>query len=247
MNGDLDASRQRWVESAETYKKAGSPAVKVLASELEALRIDILQGRVSQTLPEMETRLAKLESWWQERRSGQRLPEAPNLAFLARTFIAALDIANDADRAQNDWNSALRRTDAVLDVKRALQCTADDIAETRMNRAVELDALDRYDEAKAELEVCLEVFQNDPARRATVLASLAHVFDKQGHVPHAISQQRRALALREALRDPAARAISHSNLAIHLERSGTPSDPAESPRHQLAALIYHLVAGGAGA
>jgi hypothetical protein len=66
---------------------------------------------------------------------------------------------------------------------------------------------------------------------------------EQGDVPHAINQQRHALALREALPAPDARAISHSNLAIFLERSGTPSDLAESPRHQLAALVYHLVAG----
>ena len=47
----------------------------------------------------------------------------------------------------------------------------------------------------------------------------------------------------EQLPDPADRAISHNNLANYLERHGTPSALAESPRHQLAALIYRLVAG----
>ena len=55
--------------------------------------------------------------------------------------------------------------------------------------------------------------------------------------------ERRALAIREQLPDPADRAISHSNLANYLERHGTPSALAESPRHQLAGFIYFLAAG----
>ena len=42
---------------------------------------------------------------------------------------------------------------------------------------------------------------------------------------------------------PATAPISHNNLAIYLERSATPSALAEAPRHQLAALVYHLVSG----
>ena len=62
-------------------------------------------------------------------------------------------------------------------------------------------------------------------------------------MPQAIAQQRRALAIRHQLPDPRDRAISHNNLAISLERSGTPSAFAESSRHQLAALVYRLVSG----
>ena len=120
---------------------------------------------------------------------------------------------------------------------------AEDIAATRMNRAIVLGKLGRFGEAKAELEDCLQVFQNNPASSARVLSSLADLFAKQGDVAQAITQERRALALREQLPDPGDRAISHNNLANYLERSGTPSALAESPRHQLAALIYLLVAG----
>ena len=49
--------------------------------------------------------------------------------------------------------------------------------------------------------------------------------------------------MREQLPSPAGRAISHNNLAKYLERSGTPSGLAESPRHRLAALLYRLAAG----
>jgi hypothetical protein len=45
------------------------------------------------------------------------------------------------------------------------------------------------------------------------------------------------------LPDPSDRAISHNNLALYLQRQGTPPALAESARHQLAALIYRIVAG----
>jgi hypothetical protein len=54
----------------------------------------------------------------------------------------------------------------------------------------------------------------------------------------AIIQMRRALTLFEQLPDPSARSKTHNRLALYLERRGTPSDLTESPRHQLAALIY---------
>jgi tetratricopeptide (TPR) repeat protein len=243
MTGDLDASRQRHLESAEAGTKAGSPVIHVIGREVEALRVDIMQGRAAEALPQVEARLARVEDWWQRHRAGQAVPEAPDPELLARTLISTLDIAKDAHRAQDDWESALRRIDAVLEVERALQRPAEDIAIDRMNRAIALGRLGRFAEAKAELEESLQVFQNNPAMRARVLSSLANLFDEQGDVPQAITQGRRALALREHLPDPGDRAISHGNLANYLERSGTPSALAESPRHQLAALVYRLVSG----
>jgi tetratricopeptide (TPR) repeat protein len=243
MTGDLDASRRQQLEAAEAYKKAGSPAIQVIGRELEALRLDILQGRAGEARPQVEARLAQMEAWWRRHQAGQRVPEAPDAEDLARTLISALDIANDCDRAQKDWKSALQRTDAVLEIKRALKRSPEDIAGTRMNRAVELGQLGRFDEAQAELEAGLRVFQNDPAKRAKVLGALADLFDEQGDVPQAITQARRALALREQLPDPRDRAISHNNLANYLERRGAPADLIEAPRHQLAALVYWLVCG----
>jgi tetratricopeptide (TPR) repeat protein len=241
--GDLDAARQRHLDSAEAEKKAGKPAVYVIGSELEALRIDILRGQVAQALPQVDTRLAQVEAWWQQHRAGQPVPEAPNPESLARALISALDIARQAHFAQQDWEPALRRIDAILEVKRALERPVEEIARDRMNRAVVLGRLGCFGEAQAELEACLQVFQNDHAVRATGLSSLATLFNAQGDVAQAITQQRRALALREQLPDPEGRAISHNNLALYLERSGTPSALAESPRHRLADLIYCLVSG----
>ncbi|MFA7242552.1 MAG: tetratricopeptide repeat protein, partial [Sulfuricellaceae bacterium] len=200
-------------------------------------------GQVETALPEIETRLTQVESWWRQYRSGQTVPEAPDAEFLARTFIGALDIARQADYAREDWASALRRIDAILEVKQALARPAQDIAGDRMNRANVLTKLGRFPEAKAELEACLQIFRDDPTRAARTLSSLADLFATQGDIAQALTLERRALATRETLPDPAERAISHNNLAIYLQRSGAPSGLAESPRHRLADLVYCLVAG----
>ncbi|MGH8591991.1 MAG: CHAT domain-containing protein, partial [Gammaproteobacteria bacterium] len=241
--GHLDAARQRRLESAEASNKAGDPAVAVIANELEVLRIDIKQGRVAQVLPHVEARLAQVESWWQQHRAGEFVPEAPDPEFLARALIAGLAIAREAHYIQENWESALRRIDGVLTVKRALGRAAKDIASSRLHRANVLNRLGRFDAAKAEMEDCLDLLQDDPAQRADVFGFLAQLFYRQGDVAQAITQERRALALSEQLPDPRDRAISHNNLAMYLASRGTLCAVAESIRHQLAALIYQLVAG----
>ncbi len=243
ITGNLGAARQRQLEAAEAHKKAGCPQVNVIASELEVLRIDIMQGQVETALPKVEARLAQVAAWWQRHRSGQPVPEAPNAESLARAYLSTLDIARQADFAREDWASALRRVDAMLEVKRALQRPVEDIGATRFNRATVLKNLGRFGEARAEMEACLPLFQNNPAGSSKVLSSLAGLFGKQGDVAQAITQGRRALALYEQLPDSRDRAISHHNLAVYLDRHGTPSALAESLRHRLAALIYHCVVG----
>jgi hypothetical protein len=241
--GNLDAARERQLESAKAEGKAGNPAVNIVASELEALRIDIRQGRAAEALPQVEERLERVEGWWKRYRSGEAVPEAPDREFLARVLIGGLDIASKAHLAQEDWEAALRRTEAILEVKRALNRPAEDIAVDRLNRANVLCPMGRSEEAKVELEACLEVFANDPAGRATVLSSLASLFNHQGDAAEAIRQEHRALALREQLPDPRARALSHHNLANYLNRTGAPAGLAESARHRLADLAYCLAAG----
>ena len=203
-----------------------------------------MQGKAAEALPQVEARLAQVEAWWQQHRSGQTVPEAPDAEFLARALISALDIARDAHFAQEDWEPALRRIDAILEVKRALKRPAEDIAidsdEPRQScwRSWAASARRRPSWRPASRSS-----RTIPPGVPAVLSSLASLFDEQGDVPQAITQQRRALALREQLPDPSDRAISHNNLANYLERSGTPSALAESPRHQLAALVYRLVSG----
>jgi tetratricopeptide (TPR) repeat protein len=242
--GNLDEARQRQLDSVEAAKKAGQPEIEVISSELEALRIDIMQGQVAGAFPEVETRLVRIQEWWQQHCSGKPVPESPNPVFLARALISALAIARTGHNAMKDWPAALRCMDEILQAERALGRPVEEIASTRAHRAnVLMEMPGRMDEAKAELEACLTLFEGDPAMIATVLSSLADLFGRQGDIPQAIIQQRRSLAIREQLPNPTDRAHLHHNLANYLARSGTPTDLAESSLHRLADLIYTLIIG----
>jgi tetratricopeptide (TPR) repeat protein len=215
--GHFDASRAKHLEIAGVKRREGFPLVSVMGSELEAYRIDIMQGRASDVLPEVEQRIALVESWWQRtRKAGESVPEAPDAEGLGRVLIGALDVATDAHFAQRDWNAALPRVDRIMEIERELHRPAQEIALNRTNRASVLRRLQRYAEAQAELEACLEIFAGDPTRSQPVLSSLAALFNDQGDVPQAVELERRALAMCELLPDPTDRSISHNNLAIYL-------------------------------
>lgn len=211
--------------------------------ELEALRIDIMEGMAEQVLPQVEVLLAQVALWWQRLREGEAVPEAPDMEALARTYIGALDIATDADFAGEDWHSALRHITSILALKRELQRPPEDIAGDRMNLANVLRKLQRFDEARRELESCLQLFAHNTAMKASVLGSLASLFNDQDDIAQAIWQQRLALALFEDLPAPAERAISHNNLARYLTRSASAPALEEARWHQLAALTYRLASG----
>lgn len=241
--GQLATAKQRQLDCVAAQKQAGWPLVGIIGSELEALRIAIMQGEVFQALPQINTRLAQVSDWWQQHQAGQHVAEAPDPETLARTWIGALDIARQAAVAQEDWPMALARLDSVLAAKQALHRPYFDLAVTRFNRASVLIALERYTLAQAELEACLTLFATDHYALAKVLSALADLFAAQGDARQAILQERRALALRDGVANPRDRAISHNNLARYLQSSAEAHATPEAAQHQLAALLYQLCAG----
>src|SRR5258708_39404867 len=202
-----------------------------------------MQGQADAALPQIEERLSKIEGWWTASRAGLPTPDAPNREVLARVIIGALDIARQANYALEQWEAALKRIDTVMVIEQELKRPPQDIAGTRMNRANVLRELKRYSEAKLELEVCLDIFENDPVNRATVVGSLAHFYYEIGDLPQAITQARRALTLCNTLPEPRERAISHEHLSVFLRDPGEEQNLAESARHGLANFVYVFVTG----
>jgi tetratricopeptide (TPR) repeat protein len=240
--GHLDSARQRRIEAIEANLRAGSPPMEIIKGELELLRIDIRQGRLTTARPRIEMLLAKLQLQSHAYRSGQCELEVEDAEDLARALICAIDIALDSDFAQRDWESALRRATDLLEEAKALGRADSQMAPIRTRRADVLKELRRFDEAQAEFDACIPFFQNDPRRAARTIGSLADVFYRQGDVAQAITQGRRALSRLEHFPDPEDRAISHGNLAIYLEREGTSPARIESRKHLFAALMYFHVA-----
>jgi len=240
--GHLEASQKKHRESAQLSQRAGRPAVNVLGRELEALRIDVMRGRAAEALPEIETRLARIRSWWEQVHGGEAVPESPDAEFLGRAFTGALDIAYHAHLALEQWEAALERIGEIIAVDQARGDSEHAIARHRFNRYSPLLRLGRVGEAQRELEHCLEVDQRagDEAGRASDLSALADVFDEKRDLGQAIALERRALAIRNTLPDPTDRAISHNNLGNYFQRAG---HLAQTAPHELAAMLYRLVIG----
>jgi hypothetical protein len=63
MTGDLDGARQRQLEAATAQRNGGRPEIDILGSELQALRIDVMQGKAEAALQEVEAHLAWVQGW----------------------------------------------------------------------------------------------------------------------------------------------------------------------------------------
>lgn len=243
--GRLDLARECYTRSAEAETQAGSPRIGVLAAELEALRIDVMEGRAAEALSAIDDRVAEVRAWWERNRAGEPVPDAPDPRMLARVYVGALDIADQACRSLEDWQRCIAHIREAETAKTALGEGAHSVACTRFNLHGPMLRLGRVDEAKEVLEHCLAVFRDtgDVTNEAMALSALADLWDKKGDVRHAITLARSALVARNRLPDPEKRAISHMNLGIYLERAGEAGD---SRRHELAALLYFDLSGHRG-
>ncbi len=240
--GELEAAKVQYRASAEASRKAGHPEVFFVASEIESLRIDVMQGGAESARPEIERLLAQVRGWWQRHRAGGPVPEAPDPEVLGRGMVSALDIARQAARSLEDWEGSLALLDEQESVDSDLGTGEHERARTRFNRYGPLLRLGRLAEAQSVLESCLEVFRrcDDITAQATTFSALADLWDRKGDPGQAADLGRRALDLSNRLPDPGDRGISHNNLAGYLERLGQGADAAP---HRLAALCYDLIGG----
>jgi hypothetical protein len=89
--GQLKESREAHGRSAEAERKAGRPEVNVVGSELEALRVAVMQGEAEEALPQIEERLGRVRGWWQRSLAGEEVPEAPDRESLAWALRSGLE------------------------------------------------------------------------------------------------------------------------------------------------------------
>jgi tetratricopeptide (TPR) repeat protein len=240
--GQFDRARETYLKCAKAMGRASRPRVEIAMSELEALRMDVMQGRAEGALPAIEAKLGEVRAWWARHRLGQTVREAPNGETLTRALVSSLDIARQANHMLRRWQPCLDLLEELEQVDRDRGIGEHEMARTRFNRSGPLMRLGKLAEAKALLEDCLDVFHraDDAAGEASVLSGLAEVSDERDDPAQAIALTRRALAVRERLPDPRNRTISHFNLAKYLHVSGAPD---EARSHHLAALVYGLVTG----
>jgi tetratricopeptide (TPR) repeat protein len=238
--GDLDEAKRLLLRSADACREAGDPEVGVVASELEALRIDLMRGEAEQALPEIESRVDRVRDWWQRTQSGESVAEAPNRTVLGRALVSGLDIASGANQRLERWQACLDLLKEIESAKRALGENEVELAMTRSSQYESLLKLGRLDEAQRLLEGCLPVYRSAGATacEARCLSALAAVWDERNEPSEAIALERQALAVHNTLPHPFDRAISHNNLSGSLQGAG---HDAEAAAHRLAAGVYSMV------
>lgn len=240
--GQLDRAKVTHARSVEAKRRAGLPRLPIVASELEVLRVEVMQGQVEQARATIDERLGEVRAWWEQRRRGESVADAPNDALLARTLAGGLNIACQADLALERWQGCLDLSGEIEELERTLGAGELVLANTRFNQYRPLIQLDRLTEAKQVVEGCLEVFRRAQERSAEAIAlsALAHIWDELGNVAQAIAIERAALDVHERLPNPAVRGTSQHNLSSYLHKAGYADEAAP---HWLAGLVYPLATG----
>jgi tetratricopeptide (TPR) repeat protein len=238
--GQLDRAKATHLQSADAARKAGRPRVGVIGRELEALRVDVMQGQAQEALPEIEARLGEVRGWWRRQRAGEPVPEAPDAVLLGRALVGGLDIAEDANRVLKRWGTCIGLLEESERAQREMGESKHAQHITRFNQYGPLMRLGRLDDAQRVVEACLAVFHevDDLYGQAKALSALASIWKERGDVEQAIALERQALSIRNRLPDPSERAISHHNLANYFDKAGRAEDMA---RHTLVAGVYFLV------
>ena len=240
--GQLDLAIEKFKVSADCSRRTNLPAIGILSSELETLRIAVMKRQAEKVRPVIEKRLNQIRDWWRRTQDGETVPDAPEPATLGRVLIGALDIAGEAALALEDWEQRLALNCEVEEVQKALGLGEFELATSRYNQYSTLLKLGRFEEAQKGLEECLEGFRhyNDVRCQGQILTALAELWHGKNDPDQSADLERRALDLANRLPNPGDRAISHNNLAIYLEILG---GTRNSACHWLAALCYDLIAG----
>ncbi|MCP4104201.1 MAG: CHAT domain-containing protein, partial [Desulfobacteraceae bacterium] len=240
--GRLDEAKAMNLKSADAERKADSPQVKVIGSELEVFRIDVMQGRAKEALPEIEKRVNEVRGWYQRHKQGETTPEAPEPVILGRAFVSGLDIAKGANLQLEQWETCIELLKEIEKTQGEMGHSRQEQYRTRFNQCGPLMKLGRLDEAQKVAEEHLAVSReaDNLASQSKALSALADIWDERGDMEQAIALERKSLSVTNQLPDPMDRASSHNNLSNYLEKANRKD---ESVRHQLAAGIYFLVSG----
>jgi len=238
--GDLTNARIAFSRGREYQIKSNLPPLFIVMSEVECLRIDIYQGKASESWLKIEKRLNKMRNWWQQHRSGQRIPEAPDPVILGHGLVSCLDIAALAKSSMKSYEECLEFNDEMIQVQKDLGESKLQLARSNLNRCQTLIELNRLDEAQPIIEYCLDVFRESETLdfQVQALNALAVLWYKRQDYPKAIVVLQQALAICNGLSNPINRAKFHSNLSLMYRYINREEDNA---RHMLASIIYNVI------
>lgn len=243
--GQDAAARDALRRSAANARRAAFPRLDVIAIELQGVRLGIRHGG---DIEAVEAALGRHIEELRQRRDAEKRGErgegaasvAP-LAHVTEVLAKALDLGVQIELARERWQAALDRLDQLEALLEETSAGDHALAVARCQRYLPLARLHRFDEAERVLSSALQVFREvgDGAAEVGTLSRLADLWDERGDAARAVNAAREALAKSEELSSAEMRAGCHENVSTYLEKSG---DPAGAREHQLADLVYRLVA-----
>jgi hypothetical protein len=244
-SGQGAAARDALRRSAANARRAALPRSEVIAIELQGVRLGIRHGG---DIEAVEAALARHIEELRERReaanhgeSGQGAAAVAAVARVTEVLAKALDLGVQIELARERWQPALDRLDQIEALLEETSAGDHALAVARCQRYIPLARLHRFDEAERVLSSALAVFRevSDGAAEVGTLSRLADLWDERGDAARALTAAQEALAKSEELSSAEMRAGCHENVSTYLEKSG---DPAGAREHQLADLVYRLVA-----
>jgi len=232
-SGRLEEALRVAEEKAAYTRQAGLGPWTQLLDERDRLQVLSALGRYDEVLAAVEALRPQMEGL----PLTSEAEEAADPWHVRETLLTTGCAA--AGRSER-WETALALNAEVLKVEQARDADALDVARTRFNDYHPLLRLGRYDDARALLLSCRAVFEaeRDIEMLGKVYSALADLEDKTGDRATAVRFGEVALGYKYQAGEPESCAISHNNLANHLERQD--ADPTTVLAHSLAAAAIWL-------
>ena len=223
-------------QTAGYSRRAGLGPWTQLADQAQPVQILGLMGQHRQVLDQVQALRDQMDKFPAIRADNETVEP-----WNVRETI--LDIGRRSAQALGEWPQCLDLNAALLASKRARGASAYEIVRFRYNDAQPLIELGRWADAERILLETQQAYehQNDIARLQQVLTTRAMLEDTRGRPHQALELQRTAIRLAYARPEPQDIAISHHQLANHLEKSG--ADPAAARAHRLAAALLFQLSG----
>lgn len=240
--GRQAAARDAFRRAAANARRAGRTRAEVIALELEAARLGVRQGTdIEATLATVARHIDELHTLTREALTEEGAGAARDAMRVREALLSALDLGAQIELAVERWPEAEARLEQAEAILRETGADERTIAVNRCKRYLPLARLGRFDEAARVLESSLAVFVEvgDGAAEVGTRSRLADLWDERGEPRRAVEAAREALRASEQRAGAALRADAHESLANYLEKAG---DEAEARDHQLASLVYRLVA-----
>lgn len=239
LTGRFEEALRAAEEKASYTHSAGLGPWTQLSDEVMRLQALNALGRYAEVLAAVKQHRAQMKDL-PEQGTGEEVANPWNV------HEGMLDTGRSAALRLRQLEAALTLNAECVKYKRQRGANELEVARIRFNDYAPLIRLRRYDDARALLEYCRAVFEQENAvsELGVVYSALADLEHEEGHSVSAARFERTAMRYKYRGNDPARCAISHHNLAGYLEKGeGGAAEAVLAHRLAAGALLLQINSG----